>query len=59
VHCTLLGAPILGDERYGGGRGSLHLLARTIHVPLDPPVDATAPPPIHMLATLEQCGFRG
>jgi tRNA pseudouridine32 synthase/23S rRNA pseudouridine746 synthase len=58
VHCLVLGTPILGDERYGGGGGGLHLLSRAIHVPLEPPVDAMAPPPPHMLAALEQCGFR-
>jgi tRNA pseudouridine32 synthase/23S rRNA pseudouridine746 synthase len=57
VHCAIIGTPILGDERYGTGGGGLHLLARAIHLPLDPPVDATAPPPPHMLAALEQCGF--
>jgi RluA family pseudouridine synthase len=59
VHCSLLGAAILGDERYGGGGGGLHLLSRSIHVPLDPPVDAVAAPPAHMVAALECCGFRG
>jgi tRNA pseudouridine32 synthase/23S rRNA pseudouridine746 synthase len=59
VHCASLGAPVLGDERYGEAGGGLHLLARVIHVPLDPPVDATAAPPAHMLAALEQCGFCG
>jgi 23S rRNA-/tRNA-specific pseudouridylate synthase len=58
VHCACLGVPILGDERYGEAGGGLHLLARAIHVPLDPPVDATAAPPPHMMAALEQCGFR-
>jgi tRNA pseudouridine32 synthase/23S rRNA pseudouridine746 synthase len=58
VHCGVLGTPILGDERYGGGRGDLHLLARSIHLPLDPPVDAVAQPPPHMRAALEECGFR-
>jgi tRNA pseudouridine32 synthase/23S rRNA pseudouridine746 synthase len=58
VHCALLGIPIVGDERYGTIGGGLHLLARAIHLPLDPPVDATAGPPPHMLAALEQCGFR-
>jgi tRNA pseudouridine32 synthase/23S rRNA pseudouridine746 synthase len=57
VHCAMLGTPILGDERYGTAGGGLHLLARTIHLPLDPPVDATAPPPEAMLAALRQCGF--
>ncbi len=59
VHCTTLGTSMIGDERYGTAGGGLHLLARAIHVPLDPPVDATAHPPEHMLAALEECGFRG
>jgi tRNA pseudouridine32 synthase / 23S rRNA pseudouridine746 synthase len=60
VHCSVLGTPILGDERYGtAGSSGLHLLSQAIHLPLDPPVDATAPPPPHMLAALERCGFRG
>jgi tRNA pseudouridine32 synthase / 23S rRNA pseudouridine746 synthase len=58
VHCAALGTPILGDGRYGAGGGGLHLLARAIHLKLDPPVDATAPPPPHMRAALERCGLR-
>jgi tRNA pseudouridine32 synthase / 23S rRNA pseudouridine746 synthase len=57
VHCTTLGTPIAGDDRYGTAAGGLHLLARAIHLPLDPPVDATAEPPPHMHAALERCGF--
>ena len=57
VHCASLGTPILGDARYGAGGGGLHLLARAIHLKLDPPVDATAAPPPHMRRALEQCGF--
>ena len=57
VHCATLGTPILGDARYGAAGGGLHLLARAIHLPLDPPVSATAPPPAHMLDALERCGF--
>ena len=57
VHCTLLGTPILGDERYGAAGTGLHLLARAIHLPMDPPVDATAPPPPHMLAALKRCHY--
>jgi tRNA pseudouridine32 synthase/23S rRNA pseudouridine746 synthase len=57
VHCASLGTPILGDERYGARDGGLHLLARAIHLPLAPPVDAIAPPPPHMLAALRRCGF--
>ena len=59
VHCASLGTPIAGDERYGIAGDGLHLLAREIHLPLDPAVDARADPPVHMLAALEQCGFRG
>jgi tRNA pseudouridine32 synthase/23S rRNA pseudouridine746 synthase len=58
VHCATLGTPIRGDARYGTAGGGLHLLARAIHLPIDPPVDARAQPPAHMLAALEQCGFR-
>lgn len=58
VHCARLGCPILGDERYGGGPGRLHLLARAIALPLDPPVAATAVPPPHMRAALAACGWR-
>lgn len=61
VHCAALGCPILGDPVYGAaslGVGvRLHLLARAIHLPLDPPVDATAPPPAHMRAALAACGW--
>ncbi len=49
VHCAHLGCPILGDARYGGGEGvAMHLLARAVALPLEPPVAATAPPPEHM-----------
>lgn len=52
-----LGAPVLGDARYGGGAGALHLLARAIALPLDPPVAAEAPVPPHMQAALAACGW--
>jgi tRNA pseudouridine32 synthase / 23S rRNA pseudouridine746 synthase len=58
VHCMALGAPILGDERYGMPGGGQHLLSRAIYLPLEPPIDATAQPAPHMLAALEQCGYR-
>ena len=64
VHCAHLGCPVLGDPHYGGdpqhggGVVPLHLLARAIHLPLDPALDATAPPPPHMRAALAACGFR-
>jgi tRNA pseudouridine32 synthase/23S rRNA pseudouridine746 synthase len=57
VHCAVLGCPILGDPVYGNATGKLHLLARAITLPLDPPVDATAPPPAHMRAALAACGL--
>lgn len=56
VHCAHLGCPILGDERYGGGPGPLHLLARAIRLPLDLPIVATAPVPAHMRKALAACG---
>jgi tRNA pseudouridine32 synthase/23S rRNA pseudouridine746 synthase len=54
VHCATLGTPILGDPRYGSAGSGLHLLARSIHLPLDPQVDAAAEPPPHMQATLQR-----
>ena len=57
VHCASLGTPVLGDARYDGGSGPLHLLARAIHLPVDPPVSAVAPPPPHMVAALKACGY--
>ena len=57
VHCAHLGCPVLGDALYGGGGGGLHLLARALRLPLDPPVAAQAPPPAHMLAALRRCGL--
>jgi len=59
VHCATLGCPILGDPVYGDGVGRLHLLARAVSLPLDPPVQAVAPPPAHMLAALRACGWQG
>ena len=59
VHCAVLGCPVLGDPVYGTGDGTLHLLARAIALPLDPPVEATAPPPPHMRAALAACGWEG
>ncbi len=50
VHCATLGCPILGDPIYGDGRGTLALLARALHIPLDPPISAQAPIPPHMAA---------
>jgi tRNA pseudouridine32 synthase/23S rRNA pseudouridine746 synthase len=59
AHCAALGCPVLGDPVYGaGGRvARLHLLARALVLPLDPPVAATAPVPAHMRAALHACGL--
>ncbi len=57
VHCLSLGAPIRGDQHYGGMNGGLHLLARSIRLPLHPPLEAIAAPPPQMLAALKQCGM--
>ena len=56
VHCALLGCPVLGDPVYGDGAGPLHLLARAVSLPVEPPVGATAPVPAHMRAALAACG---
>jgi tRNA pseudouridine32 synthase/23S rRNA pseudouridine746 synthase len=58
AHCALLGCPVLGDPVYGAGEGRLHLLARAIRLPLDPPLAAVAPPPVHMRAALAACGWQ-
>ena len=59
VHCAALGTPILGDPTYGANEpGGLHLLARAIHLPLDPPLNATASVPPHMREALTLCGWR-
>lgn len=59
VHCAHLGAPILGDAMYGGGKGLLHLLAREIVLPLEPALRVTAPVPEHMRDAVLACGIRG
>lgn len=58
AHCAALGCPILGDSVYGAGQGPLHLLARAIRLPLDPPLEAIAPVPPHMTTALLACGFQ-
>ncbi len=57
VHCAALGCPVLGDPIYGAADGPMHLLARAIALPLDPPVAAVAPVPPHMRAALAACGW--
>lgn len=58
VHAAHLGCPLLGDPVYGNGTGPMHLLARAIALPLDPPLAAQAEPPAHMRAALAACGWR-
>ncbi len=48
AHCALIGHPIQGDPTYSQTTGRLCLLARSIHLPLSPPLKATAPAPPHM-----------
>lgn len=58
AHLASLGCPILGDPIYGAGDpGGLHLLARAIHLPADPPLHAVAPPPPPMHPALRACGW--
>lgn len=56
VHCALLGCPVVGDPIYGVGEGTLHLLARALMLPLDPPIAAEAPVPCHMRKAWHACG---
>jgi RluA family pseudouridine synthase len=57
VHCAALGHPILGDSMYGGGAaGGLHLLARAVTLPLEPPLHVAAPVPAHMRDAIAACG---
>lgn len=58
VHCAALGCPVLGDPVYGDGAGPLHLLARSISLPLEPVLAAVAPVPGHMAVALAACGWR-
>jgi tRNA pseudouridine32 synthase/23S rRNA pseudouridine746 synthase/23S rRNA pseudouridine1911/1915/1917 synthase len=63
VHCAALGCPVLGDSRYGNEPPTtpLHLHARAITVPFyadTPPITVEAPPPPHMTAALQQCGYQ-
>ena len=61
VHCAALGCPLLGDpvygDVYGGWEGAMHLLARSIALPLNPPLAAVAEPAAHMRAALVRCGW--
>ena len=56
AHCAAAGWPILGDSRYGGGRGPLMLHARRIVVPFHPrkaAIVAEAPLPEPLRAAIE------
>ena len=53
AHAAHLGHPILGDARYGGGAGAMHLLARRLVIA---GLDATAPIPPHMQDAIAACG---
>lgn len=60
VHCAELGAPILGDRKYGGDASTaaarrLCLHARSLRIPGLPPI--AAPPPVHFRETFERFGF--
>ena len=58
AHCAAIGCPIRGDTRYGArDAGALHLMSRSIHLPLDVSVHATAMPPEHMRRIMEQAGW--
>ncbi len=60
VHCAHRGWAILGDALYGRpAEGGLHLLARSLLLPLEPPVAATAPVPAAMQPALCRCGWTG
>ncbi len=64
VHCTVLGAPILGDTAYGapaleGFPAGLHLLARRLVLPHPAGgfLAVEAPLPAHMAETFRALGF--
>lgn len=60
AHAAHLGAPILGDSRYGGGaEAPMHLLARSLRLPLAAgEASAQAPVPGHMRRAVEACAGR-
>jgi 23S rRNA pseudouridine955/2504/2580 synthase len=70
AHCAAIGAPILGDAKYGGpaahpggvpGSRRLHLHARSLSMPhpLGGTLHATAPLPAHMRRSWEFFGLAG
>ena len=59
VHCAAMGWPILGDTLYGTPHPQgLHLLARSLSLPLSPTISAIAPPRAGMRAALHACGWQ-
>lgn len=59
IHCAAMGWPIIGDTLYGTAHPKgLHLLARSLTLPLTPPLHAKAPPREGMHKLLQQCGWR-
>jgi tRNA pseudouridine32 synthase / 23S rRNA pseudouridine746 synthase len=65
VHAREAGWPMAGDPFYGSGKTAdrpLHLMARRIALPPlgqnRPAASAEAPPPAHMRALLEGCGWQ-
>jgi tRNA pseudouridine32 synthase/23S rRNA pseudouridine746 synthase len=57
AHAASMGHPIMGDAVYGGGAGTLMLLARSISIPLAPAVMATAGVPAYMRCKMKECGY--
>jgi tRNA pseudouridine32 synthase/23S rRNA pseudouridine746 synthase len=58
IHAASQGWPMLGDPFYGAAEPcGLHLLARAIALPIDPPLSAAAPVPPHMRHALRACGW--
>ncbi len=60
LHCASLGTPIVGDRLYGKSDASgLHLLARSLHIPLpEDTLEAVAPPPPAMAEALKRLGWK-
>lgn len=58
VHCAHAGWPLVGDPIYGQGEAGLHLLARSIVVPVEPLLKAFAAPPPAMQPALSLCGWK-
>ncbi|WP_415511497.1 RluA family pseudouridine synthase [Acetobacter syzygii] len=58
VHCAAMGWPIVGDALYGHPHpAGLHLLARSLSLPVDAGLSVTAPPRLTMHPALHACGW--